>query len=150
MGPTIQHVIKRVLDAWDDEENRETDIIAALEGPIEALREVVMIDIGVERQSVAMLSTAHITRNDDALLRQIALRQRQNDVGFGLIVAEYNGGWLVRVPRISFVEQMRKMEEMGLSSAFQNLISLASAQDFDWLRLDCDGPVLEHLPVFDW
>jgi hypothetical protein len=29
---------RAVLDAWEDEENRETDIVAALDGPMEALR----------------------------------------------------------------------------------------------------------------
>jgi hypothetical protein len=35
---TLRAAAQAVLDAWDDEENRETDIIAALEGPMEALR----------------------------------------------------------------------------------------------------------------
>jgi hypothetical protein len=35
---TLRAAAQAVVDAWDDEENRETDIIAALEGPMAALR----------------------------------------------------------------------------------------------------------------
>ncbi len=35
---TLRAAAQAVLEAWDDEENRETDIVAALEGPMEALR----------------------------------------------------------------------------------------------------------------
>ena len=35
---TLRDAAAAVLTAWDDEGNRETDIIAALEGPMEALR----------------------------------------------------------------------------------------------------------------
>jgi hypothetical protein len=35
---SLRDVAAAVLAAWDDEANRETDIIAALEGPMEALR----------------------------------------------------------------------------------------------------------------
>jgi hypothetical protein len=34
----LRHAAQRVLAAWDDEENRTTDIIGVLEGPIQALR----------------------------------------------------------------------------------------------------------------
>ncbi|WP_439580417.1 DUF3489 domain-containing protein [Elioraea sp.] len=35
---TLRAAAQAVLDAWDDEENRDTDVIAALEGPMAALR----------------------------------------------------------------------------------------------------------------
>ncbi len=42
LAPTLRTTLRDaaalVLAAWDDEENRETDVIAALEGPMEALR----------------------------------------------------------------------------------------------------------------
>jgi len=34
----LRAAAQAVLDAWDDEENRDADVIAALEGPMEALR----------------------------------------------------------------------------------------------------------------
>jgi hypothetical protein len=36
--PTLRHTALAVLAAWDDEANRETDIIAAMEAPMNALR----------------------------------------------------------------------------------------------------------------
>jgi DNA-binding IclR family transcriptional regulator len=36
--PTLHHAAQAVLAAWDDEANRETDIIAAMEAPMNALR----------------------------------------------------------------------------------------------------------------
>jgi hypothetical protein len=35
---TLRAAAQAVLDAWDDEENRETDIVGALDGPMAALR----------------------------------------------------------------------------------------------------------------
>ena len=37
---TLREAAQRVLDAWDDEANRETDMITALDGPLAALRAV--------------------------------------------------------------------------------------------------------------
>jgi hypothetical protein len=51
---TLRHAAQAVLAAWDDEVNRETDIIAALEAPMAALRSLLAgkapRDIGAPRK----------------------------------------------------------------------------------------------------
>jgi hypothetical protein len=38
----------------------------------------------------------------------------------------------------------------GLSGAFGTLLSIAMEKNCKWLVLDCDGPVMEDLPKFEW
>ena len=101
-----------------------------------------------EQQRVAVVSTAHIRREDDERLRAMAHDHRLHD-DTRFIVAEYHGGYLVRV----FDNPAQEAEEAakpGLSEEAQALIRLAAEEGFHWLRLDRDGPEIGGLPTFDW
>jgi hypothetical protein len=101
-----------------------------------------------ETQRVAVASTAHITDEDNDILRRIAAF----DLVTGLepwMVAAYYGGFLIRV-MMEDTDIAQLTEAVGLSNDASNLLQAAAAEGFHWLRIDCDGPELEGLPIHEW
>ena len=91
-----------------------------------------------------VLSTAHITRED-------ASNMAADAQGPGLIVDEFEYGFMVWIPRADGVQDEgynQRLEEY--SEAFRQLIHLAQQAGWRYLRLDCDAEVYEQLPTFDW
>ncbi|TQF85299.1 DUF3489 domain-containing protein [Elioraea sp. Yellowstone] len=75
MAPTrggLRAAAQAVLDAWDDEGNRETDIVAALEGPMEALRVALAGTTRTRREPTAPRTAGAGTKQEAvlALLRR--------------------------------------------------------------------------------
>jgi hypothetical protein len=98
-------------------------------------------------------STAHITKEDDALLRL----NGQDAVA----VYEVNGGgtcygYLVYTGLDDDLEEFlgttkpNNLEKAGFSQAFCNLMELARKANCKFLQLDCDGVEYDDLLKFDW
>ena len=93
-----------------------------------------------EIERTLVLSTTHITREDDALLeREDLVNTTYDPYEFGVRVFISNDPAYRLATRLG-----------GFSVAFQDLIELAHAKGCSWLRLDSDGPVMDNLKTFDW
>lgn len=92
-----------------------------------------------EIEKMIVFSTSHITENDALLLEtttEFSLFKRS--FGFAIFV---NRGCNPDTIYDAF---------SGFSSAFQNLVKISLEQNCNWLMLDCDGLVFDHLQRFDW
>jgi len=106
--------------------------------------------ISLEFQRVVMLSTGHITKDDNERLHEMALADLE-DGAQPFLVASYYGGFLIRVlGEPIFPETLHQRENAGLSDAFLALMKLAAEHKADWLRLDTDGLTSDELPTFEW
>jgi hypothetical protein len=91
-------------------------------------------------------STAHITEQDDKLLREGVS---------GVIYYELSGGgYLIWVspkehPDMS-AELDKQVKRAGLSDAFLGLIRYARQNWCDYIKLDGNGMKIEELPTFNW
>lgn len=90
------------------------------------------------------VSTAHVTAEDGALLRDplAPLRMAEHDMGVATILNiayDYPSGdqdflWVIQF----------------YSNAMQGLLQSLRAEGVTYLILDADGNVLEDFPLFDW
>lgn len=103
-------------------------------------------------------STGHMAEADNALLMYLGY---EDPVAGGskhpFIVRGYEYGWRVFVgsdpERVTLGEAgsyMSGAEERGLSPEFVKLMSIAAGHGCRWLELDCDGPLYDGLPTFEW
>ena len=96
-----------------------------------------------EIEKVLVLSTGHITLEDS---HRLDLEDRAN-----VIVYAYEYGWYIWVgSNETFTDQLLGARAEGFSAAFCNLLTLAHSRGCCYLKLDCDGPLREDLPHFDW
>jgi len=90
-------------------------------------------------------STAHITNNDNNLLKEASKDSvNQNPV----IAYEYEYGFLVYVPEDKDIRESAL--KYGYSKEFTNLIDKARELNCKYLQLDGDGIVYYDAPQFDW
>lgn len=96
-------------------------------------------------------STAHITKKDSELLNNPWCPISVDEYEYGCYV---HTGWYTGIPEAEEsslpLEREQDMSSFGFSSEFIWLIALAYAADCKYLVLDCDGPVYEQLPKFEW
>jgi len=96
-----------------------------------------------EIEKVLVLSTGHVTLEDS---HRLDLKDRAN-----VIVHDYEHGWYIWVGSDEpFSDQLLRARAEGYSAAFCNLMTLAHSLGCSYLKLDCDGPLREDLPKFDW
>ena len=98
--------------------------------------------------TVAEVSTIHISKRDDEILRERWDDPRSAVPGIG----RYEGGYILyTLPEMHDQEQWREdMKANGLSDEFYALWLLAAQQGHYLLRIDADGEVVEGLPKFEW
>jgi len=92
-----------------------------------------------------VLSTGHITGNDDKLLNTFTSSELcvyDYEYGYRIAVFEYNDEL--------FQKSLQVIMEEGYSESFCTLLLLAKEQKCQWLRLDCDGMVYDQLETFEW
>lgn len=92
---------------------------------------------------VWIINTVHIREKDSRVLSQVP----------DLAVCEYREGFWIMVPDEHEFRVMRLVErlvEAGLSSAVGHILSVASGQAVEYVKLDADGPVYDFLPQFHW
>jgi hypothetical protein len=90
-----------------------------------------------------IVSTVHIREQDSRVLSQVP----------DLTVCEYQEGFWIAVPDAEEFRVMRlleRLQEAGLSSAVGHILSVASGQAVEYVKLDSDGPVYDFLPQFHW
>ena len=103
-----------------------------------------------EIQQKLVLSTAHIPQEDNDRLLMAA----NNPFACPLIVLKVENeqesfGFDIRIEDFHEIE-VDAIRGYGLSEDFISLYILAHNLNCQWLRLDRDGNVHEHLPSFEW
>lgn len=100
-----------------------------------------------EVERVMVVSTSHVTKNDMDLLEKGETNVVAYNYEFGSFV----------VISVDFISANFSTEDMakairkdGFTGAFLFLYTVAKAKGFQMIRLDCDGPVYDDLPKFDW
>lgn len=96
-------------------------------------------------------STAHITKHDRDLLEKKFCPVSVDSYEYGCYV---HTGWYTgmdeREEASLPADRERALTEFGFSAEFIWLMALAYAADCKYLVLDCDGPVYDQLPKFEW
>jgi hypothetical protein len=92
--------------------------------------------VNYEIDKVLVASTAHITKECSEFLSKGIV---------GNIVIDWDYGWFIWVD----TEDMYS-DAMIAFPALINLMETATAKGCSWLRLDCDGPIYENLPTYEW
>lgn len=100
-----------------------------------------------EIQKNLVLSTAHMTEEDDGILSETVYRSTIGDV------LPY--GWRIYVPHESgeFVRRKRVFKGDGMSPSFLKAFQLSFDLECDWMVFDLDGPIYEdedRLDIHDW
>ena len=91
---------------------------------------------------VADVSTAHITASDNELL----LSAKISPVFYG----RYEYGYLLPTIVPDDTEAAGRARSAGYSPALVHLMMQARRDGCYYLKLDCDGPVIEGLRTHDW
>jgi biotin operon repressor len=97
---TLRQAAQAVLAAWDDEANRETDIIAALEGPMTSLR--ALLDNRTPRASTGATRAPRTGTKQEAVLGLL----RRDEGASGPQIAEATG-WAAHTVR-GFLAGLKK------------------------------------------
>lgn len=93
-----------------------------------------------------VFSTAHITEAESTYL--------EKDAGNENVICAYDNGWSWRVlcpfnDKEEFSQTLSHLRKRGLVN-IAAMLELAAANECKWLVIDCDGPVVESLPQFEW
>ena len=104
----------------------------------------------VELESYAVVSTAHITKNDSETLGQIENTAFNMPSGILFVqIDEYH--YRVKLEFENIDARNSLMEEMGFSSQFADLIEAGIADErICGFIFDRDGPIYDDLPQFEW
>jgi hypothetical protein len=93
----------------------------------------------IEQRRVAVISTAHLTANDAALLNSgVEPSGLYYSNGYCWCFTEMDG------------DVAREWRECGFSDEMIDTVASVLATGFDRVEFDADGPKVEGLPVFDW
>lgn len=88
------------------------------------------------RCRLLLLSTCHMSERDDEML---------DDFGHGFSAARE--GWFFNLACLS---EVGELEEKDLSDSLKTTIRVARQLGFDFLRFDCDAPVIKGFPIGSW
>lgn len=93
---------------------------------------------------VVEVSTGHMSPTDNEILQA----QRDSQL-FPLIVLDSGYGYLIYLRWDE--EKGKSLEQYGLSEEFITLYKKACQEtDARFMNLDCDAPLYDELPQFDW
>lgn len=112
-----------------------------------------MADNTLETHEVVVLSTAHISPADDALLHDedsgaaSVLLYQPLAWSSGPGVDRGQVGWLINVGDSPC--RLLSLTQLGFSREFADLLHIMAAY-CTYLILDRDGPIHPDLPTFDW
>lgn len=93
-------------------------------------------------------STAHITNNDNNLLKEASEAPKDSVNQNPIIAHEYEYGFLVYVPEDKDIRESAL--KYGYSKEFTNLIDKARELDCKYLQLDSDGVTYNNIFRFNW
>ena len=92
-----------------------------------------------EYEKTLVLSTAHISRLDnEAILSDDSLSCMSTDYAHIVMVDKDSRS------------QIKTLKSYGFSNAFLNIIRFARKNGCQYIKFDCDGPVMDQLTKFDW
>lgn len=95
-------------------------------------------------QLVCVLSTAHITAQENNQLGLIASERRE-----GPIVRDMTPGYLVNLPSIA-VDPKRCLDSVADMPNLRRIMHAVNNAGFTHLRLDPDGPTNSEFNTYDW
>lgn len=98
------------------------------------------------------LSTAHITSEDDNLLRKCATDPSDEEaIGLSIIVDAMDQGWAVLVMEdLKEYRDYAALAKFGFSLAFIDLVRLVVRKGIKGIWFDADAPIVPGLPTFSW
>lgn len=97
-----------------------------------------------EFEKTMVVSTCHMTRNDDCLLA---------DAGRVCLCNSYEGGYLIHIPvegehiEDSLVSHVMKQ---GLSHSLALVMAKAQSLGCQWVKVDRDGPKYKCFTEYEW
>ena len=91
----------------------------------------------LEITKMLTLSTAHISGDVAAAL---TVEPERNEMGLSVYLLK-GYGWLIYVP---------DYETNNVPECLKKCLELAKTNECEWLRLDCDGELVDELEKFDW
>lgn len=105
----------------------------------------ISLNLGVSHECylVSVLSTCHLTENDDAQLSSLVSENPQHDY-----VLYRPSGYLLKIPERDYIDELVKFE--NLSENIKRLFQWANKNAVTMIHFDADAPVLDELPTFDW
>jgi len=110
------------------------------------------------RETMLTLSTAHMTKEDDRLLRDMAEAHREDpgstdlwvsDTGYGYLICVNMGADYGEIPGLAD-DQDRNIVNADLSDGILGAVRFARHHEARWLRFDRDGDIVNELPTWDW
>lgn len=105
-------------------------------------------DNDYEIQEVLVVSTKHITEKDNNLLKIDTISNECD-----LIIDSFPYGYYIYIPDNSIENTDKFIDSVGTdkySKSFKNLLRIAKEKGFDYIKLDADGKVYDHLETFKW
>jgi len=97
----------------------------------------------LEFQKILVLSTAHLTEEDNDFLSN-----EEYSENLDCVIDETPYGWMVHISKNK--DELFSEVHRLLSENFRKAMELAFINDCDWVRFDCDGNVVEELKSYDW
>lgn len=151
-------IIQFNINATQKEKEDMFNTAAALSTPVPAfLREginkhvkdsfVEVLDLEVEKTLV--ISTAHISKEVDSYFYRII----QESIIPSILVHDFEYGWIVYVPTNDddFDEHVKQIDsEFIFDESFRKIFMFAHSLNFNFIKIDRDGPISSHFKQHDW
>ena len=95
----------------------------------------------LEISKTLVVSTGHIQKEDDTTINKLS----ESNKPYNITILDY--GYIVstNLAGLKLQQGVRK-----LSTAFFNILNLASLIDCDYVKFDCDGPYIDGYKTFKW
>ena len=111
----------------------------------------------VEIEKNLVVSTGHITKEDDKLLtKENDLLERAEKLSMKTVVElvvhpqPYDYGYYICTVEKLSERDVTAMKKFGYSDALINLLKISHDNNCSFLKLDRDGKVYDELPTFKW
>lgn len=93
---------------------------------------------------IAVISTAHITPDDNVLFKKVTT--------YPLTTFHYEGGIILPLlaTEVLTARQRTEVLDWGFSQSVVEIIMWAHYNRFAGVRLDRDGPIVSELASYDW
>lgn len=97
-----------------------------------------------------VLSTGHMTENDDTQLTDIVNRMEEGEFCpyDDLDIEPNDYGFTIKIGKLD--KAYKAIAELGLSRAFSDIVALADKMKCKYVKFDADAKVYKTLPLFDW
>ena len=97
--------------------------------------------------SVLDISTGHITKEDDRLIKEAA---PDENVLVPIITYGYKEGYFVYVPSDDLKVHLDRCKRHGMSTQFCKILRLAAVRGIKYVQFDADGQTYADLKTYNW